>query len=214
MLRRYLRAILRHGWFLMIAVVGLLGDVATVIGNFNVPRPVWYVVIAIGVLGAQFLAYQDAVRDRDALDERLNDMRQDRDDVRAERDDMRRERDEALKNALPAYTDHIIERQRVYILDLVRELRPPIIERMVFVDCQLVGPVVVIFHPSCRLIDSRWFGLGEGALWPRITGLTTQGAVVFQECSFDRCRFEGIGVAVSDDPAELERVKRDMGLSE
>jgi hypothetical protein len=207
---RYLRALLKHGWLLLVAAVGLLGDVGTVFGAFDVPRWIWYAVFAFGVVGAQFLAYRDAVRDRDRLDSRLEDRRRDLDDVRAERDEARRARDAALENALPAYREHIIENQRVYVPDLARDRLPPIVERLVFVECELYGPAVAIFD-ACLLNDCRWFGIGEKAIWPRAMGLT-QGAIVFRECSFNRCRFEGVGVASAADPEEIEQWKRKMGL--
>jgi hypothetical protein len=209
---RYLRALLKHGWLLLVAAVGLLGDLATAFGAFDVPRWVWYVVFAGGVVGAQFLAYRDAVRDRDRLDARLEDTRRDRDDVRAERDEARRARDVALENALRAYPQHIIENQRVYLPDLVRNRLPPILERLVFVECELYGPVVAIFD-ACQLNDPRWFGIGENMIWPRERGRgLTQGAIVFKECSFNRCRFEGVGVASYAEPQEIEEWKRIMGL--
>ena len=209
---RYLRALLKNGWLLSVAAIGLVGDVATVFGAFNVPRWVWYIVVAFGVVGAQFLAFRDAVRDRDRVDSRLEETRRGLEDVRAERDEARRARDVALENALPRYRQHIIENQRVYLPDLVRDRLPPILERLVFVECELYGPVVGIFD-ACRFNDCRWFGIGENMIWPRERerGLT-QGAIVFKECSFNRCRFEGVGVASYAEPQEIEEWKRIMGL--
>jgi hypothetical protein len=59
LLPAYLEDVLRHGWGVLLAVVGGVGAVATVLGDFPVPRWLWYLLIAIGVLAAQFGAYCD-----------------------------------------------------------------------------------------------------------------------------------------------------------
>jgi hypothetical protein len=59
LLPAYSKAVLRHGWWLLFALVGTVGDVATVFGDFPVPRWLWYALIAFGVLAAQFATYCD-----------------------------------------------------------------------------------------------------------------------------------------------------------
>lgn len=70
----YILAIIRHGWWLAFALVGIVGDAATVYGNFSIPRPVWYVLIAFGILAAQFKAYQDVMVELAATRARLREL--------------------------------------------------------------------------------------------------------------------------------------------
>lgn len=70
----YVQAVLRHGWWLLLALVGALGDLGTVVGTFNVPRPIWYTVIAFGILAAQFRAYADVTVQLAAVRARLREL--------------------------------------------------------------------------------------------------------------------------------------------
>jgi len=59
----YVRAVLRHRWWLVLAAVGAVGGLATVVGGFDVVPWLWWSVLGVGVVVAQFLAYVDVARD-------------------------------------------------------------------------------------------------------------------------------------------------------
>jgi hypothetical protein len=74
LLPAYLKAVFRHGWWILLAVVGGVGDVATVLGDFPVPRWLWYLLIAIGVLAAQFGAHYDVRAELATVRRRLREL--------------------------------------------------------------------------------------------------------------------------------------------
>jgi hypothetical protein len=74
LLPSYLKAVLQHGRWLLFALVGVVGDVATVVGNVAVPRWVWYALIAFGVLAAQFGACCDVKAELAAVRGRLREL--------------------------------------------------------------------------------------------------------------------------------------------
>ncbi len=59
----YIRAAGKHWFFVALAGVGVIGDLATLKGNFPVPRWIWYALIAVGLVVAQFRAYCDVMRE-------------------------------------------------------------------------------------------------------------------------------------------------------
>src|SRR5438094_8982571 len=74
LLPAYLRGVFRHGWWVLLAVLGGIGDLATVLGNFEIPRWIWYSLIALGVLAAQFGAYCDVTAELATVRGRLREL--------------------------------------------------------------------------------------------------------------------------------------------
>jgi hypothetical protein len=74
LLPAYLKASLRHSWWLLLVVVGAVGDVATVVGDYSVPRWLWYSLIAVGILAAQFGAYCDVKAELATVRARLREL--------------------------------------------------------------------------------------------------------------------------------------------
>jgi len=74
LLPKYLVAVARHGWLLGFAIVGGIGNAATVWGDVNVPRWVWWTVIVVGLLGAQFKAYCDVMTELATVRARLREL--------------------------------------------------------------------------------------------------------------------------------------------
>src|SRR4051812_41700123 len=63
----YVKAVWKHTWWLVAGVVGLIGDGAEVAGaDIPVPRVAWYLLAAGAFVIAQFRAWDDMRRDRDA----------------------------------------------------------------------------------------------------------------------------------------------------
>jgi hypothetical protein len=55
----YIKAVARHWRVVAIAVVSLIGNAATVIGGFGVPRWVWWICAVGALVVAQYRAYSD-----------------------------------------------------------------------------------------------------------------------------------------------------------
>jgi hypothetical protein len=71
-IRLYLRAVLRHWWWLVLSAVGVVGDVGTVYGqSLSIPRWGWLACAAIGVVLAQFRAWDDMRAERDGFEATL-----------------------------------------------------------------------------------------------------------------------------------------------
>ena len=103
LLPTYLKAVFKHGWLLLFALVGVVGDVATVVGDFAVPRWVWYTLIAFGVLAAQFGAYCDVKAELATVRGRLREL-DTRKAKRAYIDEMLEE-SEAMQEAIASVPD-------------------------------------------------------------------------------------------------------------
>jgi hypothetical protein len=88
----YVKAVFKHGRWLVFAGVNVIGYAATIHGTFNVPRPVWYALIAFGVLGAQFKAWQDVRAELATAKGKLRDL----DTVEAKRAYLDEQTDRAL----------------------------------------------------------------------------------------------------------------------
>ena len=74
LLPAYGKGVVRHGWWVLLAVLGGVGDLATVLGDFEVPRWIWYSLIAVGVLAAQFGAYCDVKAELATVRGRLREL--------------------------------------------------------------------------------------------------------------------------------------------
>jgi hypothetical protein len=103
LLPAYLKAVLRQGWVLPFVLVGVVGDVATVVGDFAVPRWVWYALIAFGVLAAQFGAYCDVIAELATVRGRLREL--DTPAARRAYVDEMLEESEAMQEAIASVTD-------------------------------------------------------------------------------------------------------------
>jgi hypothetical protein len=57
----------RNGWWLVISLVGIVGDTQTVIGDYGVPRVVWWVISVAGISIAFYKAYADVCAERDEI---------------------------------------------------------------------------------------------------------------------------------------------------
>jgi len=59
----YLRAVLRHRPWLALSAVGAVGGLTALSGSFDVVAWLWWLLLVIGLVVAQFLAYVDTARE-------------------------------------------------------------------------------------------------------------------------------------------------------
>jgi len=148
LLPAYLKAVFRHGWWLLFALLGAVGDVATILGDFNVPRWLWYSVIAVGVLAAQFGAYCDVIAELATVRGRLRELNTAR-EKRAYIDEMLEE-SEAMQAAIASVPDEEWPmRQRTANMDTIH------------------------WENEVRATLRKWFGLETAALFDSDEGLIT-----------------------------------------
>jgi hypothetical protein len=90
----------------------------------------------------------------------------------------------------------VARRQVIYISEYAREQapRPPhVLEGYIFNDCQITGPGIVlplenVSMNGCSFPDSDVIFAIE---MPR----TYYGFIVLKNCTFESCKFEGVGIA-------------------
>lgn len=73
-----------------------------------------------------------------------------------------------------------------------------------FTNCLLVGPAIVVLSGS-TMTGSGFTGELEGLLWRLPESEFVFGAVMFENSTFDDCRFERVGFAGNDEFFELFR---------
>jgi hypothetical protein len=114
--------------------------------------------------------------------------------------------DDAAVEERAATTPGAIVGESVYLPDLVRGVRPPLVADRVFKDCEILGPAVVVID-GCTAVRMTLQGSPETTFWtlpgdrPRKVG-----AIKLQNCTFVDCRLRGLGIA---GPAgEIENMQR------
>jgi hypothetical protein len=95
--------------------------------------------------------------------------------------------------------DHHYQDRVVRLAELVGSALPPIIKGFTFDGCHIVGPAIVNLQrsedgPGCQVNNCMLDGEPD-ALFVQLAAEQHQliGAIVLQDCQFDRCRFQGIG---------------------
>lgn len=87
------------------------------------------------------------------------------------------------------YQDRVVR-----LHELLREGTPPVIKGFTFDGCHIMGPAVVHLTGQGSMANCTFDGHPDALflqLAPEQENVV--GVIVFQGCSFDRCRFEGIG---------------------
>lgn len=103
----------------------------------------------------------------------------------------------------------IHEREVVYIHDLVND--KGIVDGHKFEDCAIKGPAVLVLLHDCHVSNSS-VGSPE-AIWPPLPSNRGYiGAIGVQNCSFNKCRFEGIGFAGNEQLIGMMR--KALGISQ
>ena len=101
----------------------------------------------------------------------------------------------------PALPRHQYSKEILVVSSLVSRPSPIIMDR-IFKNCTLVGPAVILFADSCEVHGSR-FDVGLDVLLIDIAAnRRLSGVIIFDRCTFDGCRFEGLGIAIT--PAQRE----------
>lgn len=73
------------------------------------------------------------------------------------------------------------------------------ISNLLVQDCTVYGPAVVVFG-GVNFTGCTFDPDAESVLWPVQRGrATVTGALMFRNCSFENCRFVGVGLAVPED---------------
>jgi hypothetical protein len=87
------------------------------------------------------------------------------------------------------YQDRVVR-----LHELLTEGHPPIIKGFTFDGCHIVGPAVVMLSGEGSITSCTFDGTPD-ALFLQLTPEQDQviGVVVFENCTFDRCRFAGVG---------------------
>jgi hypothetical protein len=104
----------------------------------------------------------------------------------------------------------VARRQVIYISEYAREKapRPPhILDGYIFNDCQISGPGVVlplenVTMTGCSFPDSD-------VVFPIEMPRTYYGFIVLKNCTFESCKFQGVGIA--GDASFVERFLANIG---
>lgn len=85
------------------------------------------------------------------------------------------------------------ENQIIRVADLVVTKMPPLLVDQAFINCQLIGPAVLMVLDDNTFEE---FGLeGPGALWQLDDGREYIGGIGLQGCLIRQCKLTGIGLA-------------------
>jgi hypothetical protein len=90
--------------------------------------------------------------------------------------------------------DKVYHDQIVRIVELVDGMAIPVLSEMTFQRCQIVGPAVILPLGNTQFLNSRMDHPDE-MLWETQPNRVYVGAIGVDNCVFDDCDFNGIGIA-------------------
>jgi hypothetical protein len=71
-----------------------------------------------------------------------------------------------------------------------------VLDGFVFEDCEIMGPAVVSLQGKGSLVNSDLGGPADALLWEvPLSRPTVIGAILALNCTFEACRFRGVGFA-------------------
>ncbi|MEX2621028.1 MAG: hypothetical protein WD250_12520 [Egibacteraceae bacterium] len=85
-------------------------------------------------------------------------------------------------------------------------LNTPLIEGRTFENCQIIGPAIIAPLGTTSIAHCTWDGDFDALVWPIAEGRDqVVGAIGALDCSFFRCRFVTVGLAVPASAVEQVR---------
>lgn len=104
---------------------------------------------------------------------------------------------ERIENPAWAERGNRHENQVIRIADLVVTKRPPMLVDQAFVNCELVGPAVLVVLDGCSFEHSSL--PGPGALWQIDEDREYIGGIGVERCLFRQVAFRDVGLAGAAD---------------
>jgi hypothetical protein len=89
--------------------------------------------------------------------------------------------------------DRTFLQQVVYLTDLVRGEQGPRLDDVVFQDCQIIGPAVLVPMDNIEMSGCRFES--PDVAFEIATGRTYFGMIAMSNTRFRECRFENVGFA-------------------
>lgn len=110
-------------------------------------------------------------------------------------------------NAQPTYIGETFR-----VADLVAGINPPRIDSIIFENCDLEGPAMIVQEGFTAFIGCTFQGTRETLLLEVEYGRTMIGVVGVKDCIFRNCRFHQIGVVIH--PGLREKWLQGLGDSD
>jgi hypothetical protein len=84
------------------------------------------------------------------------------------------------------------------------------IKEMVFEDCQINGPTVIWPIGSCQMNNCHFDAEPDAFLWEvdPVARPNIAGAVIVENCLFERCRFTAVGIAGT--PESIAEIRKNF----
>ncbi len=94
-------------------------------------------------------------------------------------------------------TDKTYESRVVRLSELAGD--EAVIRGFVFIDCEVRGPAIIYPH-NCNFVQGSITGPADAVLWEIPLERTyVIGAILVEDCTFERCRFTSVGFAGNPD---------------
>lgn len=86
------------------------------------------------------------------------------------------------------------------LVDFLEPEPPPLVRDLLFVDCDILGPAVVVLLGTSSITNCSLGGEAIEILWELPSERqVVVGAIGLQNVQFDRCRFHAVGFAGNSD---------------